>query len=103
MAEHLGCWIPSPAIMEKMGTSFRRSVASFAEAGHIPVVRFGKGDRKIEVMRRHVDAQAATGRSGVAAIGVAQEYQNVFAASRRQGSNGVPWFRFSNAGRRVPW
>ena len=101
MTQHLGCSIPSPAIMEKMGTSFRRSVAFFAEACHIPVVRFGKGDRKIDVMRRHVGAQAATGRSGVAAIGVAQEYQNVFAASRRQGSNGVPWFSFTKADRRV--
>jgi hypothetical protein len=65
------------------------------------VVRFGKGDRKIEVMRRHVAAQAATGRSGVAAIGVAQEYQNVFAVTARQRSNGVPWFSFTKADRRV--
>jgi hypothetical protein len=40
------------------------------------VVRFGKGDRKIDVMRRYLVAQARTGRSGVAAIGVAQEFQN---------------------------
>jgi hypothetical protein len=29
-------------------------------------------------MRRYVTAQAKTGPSGVAAIGVAQEYQNLF-------------------------
>ena len=81
MTQHLGYPIPSPAIMEKIGTRFRRAVSAFAGANHIPVVRFGKNDRKIEVMRRHVAAQAATGRSGVAAIGVAQEYQNVFAAA----------------------
>jgi hypothetical protein len=52
-------------------------------------------------MRRQLAAQAATGRSGVAAIGVAQEYQNVFAATQRQGSNGVPWFSFTKADRRV--
>ncbi len=101
MTQHLGCPIPSPAVMEKIGTRFRRAVGEFAEAEHIPVVRFGKGDRKIEVMRRHVDAQAATGRSGVAAIGVAQEYQNVFAASQRQRPNGVPWFSFTKADRPV--
>jgi hypothetical protein len=101
MTQHLGYPIPSPAIMEKIGTRFRRAVSEFAEAEHIPVVRFGKGDRKIEVMRRHVAAQAATGRSGVAAIGVAQEYQNVFAAAARQRSNGVPWFSFTKADRRV--
>ena len=101
MTQHLGCPIPSPAVMEKIGTRFRRAVGEFAEAEHIPVVRFGKGDRKIEVMRRHVDAQAATGRSGVAAIGVAQEYQNVFASSQLQRPNGVPWFSFTKADRPV--
>ena len=65
------------------------------------MVRFGKADRKIDVMRRHVAAQAATGRSGVAAIGVAQEYQNVFTATARRGRNGVPWFSFAKADRRV--
>jgi len=101
MTQHLGCPIPSPAIMEKIGTAFRRAVSTFAEAEHIPVVRFGKADRKIDVMRQHVAAQAATGRSGVAAIGVAQEYQNVFTATARRGRNGVPWFSFTKAGRRV--
>ena len=52
MTEHLGYPIPSPAIMEKIGTAFRRAVASFADADHIPVVRFAKDDRKIDVMRR---------------------------------------------------
>src|SRR5450759_2478979 len=92
MTAHLKQPIPSPAIMEKIGTRFRRSVARFAEAEHVPVVSFRKGDRKIDVMRRYLAAQAATGRSGVAAIGTAQEHQNVFAANQRQASNGIPWF-----------
>jgi len=93
MTAHLGFPIPSPAIMEKMGIAFRRAVSAFAKAAHVPVVRFTKDDSKIEVMGRHIAAQAATGRSGVAAIGVAQEYQNVFAANQRQaptGSRGSP-------------
>jgi len=77
MTRHLGLSIPSPAILEKIGTRFRRGVDSFARANEIPVVKFARGDRKVEVMRRYLDAQARTGRSGVAAIGVAQEYQNV--------------------------
>ncbi|MGH7750210.1 MAG: hypothetical protein ACREQ5_36395, partial [Candidatus Dormibacteria bacterium] len=101
MTAHLGFPIPSPAIMEKMGTAFRRSVSSFAETEHVPVMHFKKDDRKIEVMGRHIAAQAATGRSGVAAIGVAQEYQNVFAATQRQAPNGIPWFSFTKADRRV--
>jgi hypothetical protein len=101
MTQHLGCPIPSPAIMEKIGTAFRKAVASFAEADHIPVVRFGKDDRKIDRMWPYLARQAATGRSGVAAIGTAQEFQNVFAASQRTGHNGIPWFSFTKADRRV--
>jgi hypothetical protein len=100
MRDHLGHSIPSPAVMERIGTAFRRSVSAFAESEHVPVVHFGRDDRKIEVMRRHLAAQAATGRSGVAAIGVAQEFQNVFAASKRQDGNAV-WFSFYKADRRV--
>src|SRR5260370_38206596 len=62
MTQHLGCSIPSPAIMEKMGTSFRRSVAFFAEPCHIPVARFGKGDRTFAGLRRHTGSQSATVR-----------------------------------------
>jgi hypothetical protein len=55
-------------------------------------------------MRPHLAPQAKTGRSGVAAIGVAQEYQNVFAANQRQdrGDTGRRvWFSVSKADRRV--
>ena len=65
------------------------------------MVRFGKGDRKIEVMRPYLVRQARTGRCGVAAIGVAQEFQNVFAPAKRTGHNGIPWFSFTKADRRV--
>jgi len=99
--QHLGLPIPSPAILERIGTSFRRAVYDFADTGHIPIVRFAKGDRKVEVMGRHLAAQARTGRSGVAAIGLAQEFQNVFAVSRREGPGDLPWFSFYRADRRV--
>jgi len=36
MTQHLGLPIPSPALLEKIGTRFRAAVASFAEANHIP-------------------------------------------------------------------
>ena len=101
MTAHLGNPIPSPAIMEKIGTAFRAAVDRFAADNHIPVVRFGKGDRKIEVMRPYLARQARTGRSGVAAIGIAQEFQNVFASAQRTGDSGGPWFSFFKADRRV--
>jgi len=104
MTGHLGYPIPSPAIMEKLGTAFRRSVRDFAQAGQIPLIKFGRDDRKQEVMRPYLRRRAATGASGVAAIGVAQEYQNVFAAHQRQdrGCTGNQvWFSFTKADRRV--
>ena len=48
MTAHLGYPIPSPAILEKIGTAFRRAVDRFADDNRIPVVRFGKDDRKID-------------------------------------------------------
>ena len=100
LTAHLGYPIPSPAILEKIGTAFRRAVASFAEANRIPVVRFGKSDRKIERMRPYLARQAATGKAGVAAIGVAQEFAPVFTATKTGQTKSV-WFSFTKADRRV--
>jgi hypothetical protein len=101
MTRHLGYPIPSPAIMEKIGTRFRLAVKTYADSNQIPMVRFNKGDRKIDVMSSYVEAQAKTGQSGVAAIGFAQEYQNVFASTERAGTSGLPSFSFTKADRRV--
>jgi hypothetical protein len=92
LTAHLGYPIPSPAIFDKIGTAFRRAVDRFAADEHIPVVRFGKTDRKIEVMQRYLDRRAATGRPGVAAIGVTQEFAMVFNPTRRDTPNGSPYF-----------
>lgn len=94
--------IPSPAVVEKMGARFRDAVRTFAEVNHVPVVRFAKGDRKISVMAPYVERQAATGRSGVAAIGVAQEFQRVFTCSTGPvRAGGAPHFGWTKADRRV--
>jgi hypothetical protein len=101
LTRHLGNPIPSPAIFEKIGVAFRKAVSRFAEDEHVPVIRFTKEDRKIDRMRPYVAAQAATGRSGVAAIGVAQEYASVFTGTQKDAPNGIPWFAFTKAQRRV--
>ena len=95
LTQHLGNLVPSPAIFEKIGTAFRKAVSRFATDEHIPVVRFAKDDRKIDRMRRYLVAQAVSGRSGVAAIGVAQEYASVFTGTAREAPNGIPWFAFT--------
>jgi hypothetical protein len=101
MTQHLGMPIPSPALMEKIGTKFRRAVESFAASNGIAWVRFGKGDRKIDVMQPYLDRQAATGRSGVAAVGVAQEFQRVWSACQRDTATAAPQYTFAKADRRV--
>ena len=70
---HRGYPVPSPACLQQIGDAFRRRVASFAEANHIPVVPLKAADRNIEMMQPYLEKAAATGRSQVAAIGVAQE------------------------------
>ena len=92
LSDHLGYPFPSPALFNQIGQRFRRAVASFAEANDIPWVKFGKDDvgGKLELMRPHLARQAATGVSGVAAIGVAQEFQRVWTAYERQTPTGAP-------------
>ncbi len=63
-------------------------MASFAEANGIPWVRFAKDDRKADVMAPYLKRAAATGRSQVVAIGVAQEFQRVWAAYQRDTGHG---------------
>src|SRR5664279_2196070 len=96
--QHRGFPIPSPAVVEKMGTGFRDAVKTFAEVNHIPVVRFGKNDRKLSVMQPHLDRQAATGRAGVAAIGVAQEFGVPYRFRTPDLLGSEPEWRIVNAG-----
>ena len=99
---HRGYPVPSPACLQQIGDAFRRRVASFAEANHIPVVVLKAADRNIEVMRPYLEAAAASGRSQVAAIGVAQEAQRVFIARKRDTDPGkCPQFSFGKKDRRV--
>ena len=93
--------IPSPALLEKISTRFRRSVESFAEANGIPWVRFQKDARKAGVMAPYLKQAVATGRSQVAAVEVAQEFQRVWAAYQRDTATAAPQHTFAKAGRRV--
>jgi hypothetical protein len=99
---HRGYPVPSPACLQQIGDAFRRRVSSFAEANHIPVVPLKAADRNIEVMRPYLKRAAETGRSQVAAIGVAQEVQRVFIARKRDTDPArCPQFSFDKKDRRV--
>lgn len=94
--------IPSPAVVNRIGERFREAVRRFADRNGIPVVKFKKGDRKIDLMRKHLARQERTGRSGVAAIGTAQEFQWVATCTTREARNGgAPHFQWDRAQRRV--
>ena len=74
LTHHLGYPVASPAVFEKIGTRFRAGVRQYAAQQGVPMVQFTKGDRKIEVMRPLLVRAAAAGRSGLVAVGVAQEF-----------------------------
>lgn len=99
LTEHRGNPIPSPALFTKIGNDFRKAVMDFAADKDIPVIRFSKGDRKIEVMRPYLE-KATT--PDIVAIGVAQEFQSVFTGYKRPAATpGPPHFSFAKADRRV--
>ncbi len=116
LTQHEGKPIPSPALLDHRGQAFRRAVASYAQANHIPVIPFksrrDKGrpgvladspwpERKIDRVMPLMRRAAATGRSQVVAIGTAQEYQRVFTGREREGRTGAPWYGFDKVERRV--
>src|SRR5258708_11128070 len=92
MTQHLGCPIPSPAVMEKIGTRFRRAVTEFAGAEHIPGVRFGKNDPKIDLVRPYLDAQAAAGRPGPRRSGGRRSSTTCSRRRRRSAATARPRF-----------
>jgi hypothetical protein len=68
----------------------------------IPVVKFTKGTRKIDVMRPLLARAARAGRLGVVAIGWAQEFRLVWDARKRDTDpSRSPQFSFAKAERRV--
>lgn len=98
---HRGFPIPSPAALGKNGNAFRTAIEGYARASGIPLIRFGKGDRKIEVIRPFLEAAERAGCSKVVAIGVAQEFQWAWDATCKDMPGGAPWFSWYRAGRRV--
>ena len=94
--------IASSAALGKNGAAFRKAIAGYAEENGIPWIRFAKGDRKIDVVQPLLEAAERERRPGVVAIGVAQEFQQAWDATRKDApDDGVPWFSWYHAERRV--
>jgi len=90
-----------PAALGRISQGFRAAVRRYADGHDIPWVVFRKGDRKLDVMRPYLDAAERAGQSKVVAIGEAREFQWVFDATRKEGPDGVPWFRIYRTERLV--
>jgi hypothetical protein len=89
-------------VFDQIGTRFRDGMRRYAQANHIPVIPLRGDDRKVDVMRPYLDRAARTGRSQVAAIGVAQEFQVVWTARKRDTEpSKSPQFSFTKQQRRV--
>jgi hypothetical protein len=86
-SQHRNQPIASPVLFQKMGEAFRQAVATFAKRHQIPVIRFGKRDRQIDVIQPYFEAAT---EPGVVAIGVAQEFQSVLTAYDRSAKTGEP-------------
>src|SRR6266542_4335807 len=98
--------IMSPSLFQQMGEAFRQAVAAFAKRHKIPVVRFRKDDRKVDLIRPLFEAAR---EPGVIAIGVAQEFQSVLTAYNRSAKKAgppqphakAPYYAFVKEDRRV--
>src|SRR5262245_61553453 len=78
--------IPSSAAFGKIGEAYVARVQRYAREQGIPVVRFGKGDRKEEIARPYLAAAAAEGGAGrVALVGTAQEKAPVWRSWKAKG------------------
>jgi hypothetical protein len=73
-----GAMIASPVLLGEISHRFVTDVEAFAQAQHVPLVRFQKGQRKDDVAAGY--RQHFTASDGVVFIGVAQEQQSGFKA-----------------------
>ncbi len=100
--DHRGMPVASPAVFGQISGRFRQAAGRFAQMNDIPVVKFKKGIRKLDVMQRYLRAAARADRPGVAAIGRAEEFQLVWDARQRDSDpSKPPQFVFVKAERRV--
>jgi hypothetical protein len=84
-SQHRNQPIASPVLFQKMGEAFRHGVGSFAKRHKIPILRFARRDRQIDLIQPYFKADT---QPGVIAIGVAQEFQSVLTAYDRSAKAG---------------
>jgi len=96
--EHRGQPLPSAALTSPMSRAFVSKLDEFATRHQIPVVQFRKGERKDDVMAKHLRQFSLD--EGVVFIGKAQEKTPVFRTEKRKNPNTgqpYPWIVKSSA------
>lgn len=86
---HRGYKFASSILMDQMTKDFVGAIERFAQAEQVPMITFGKGQRKDDiaaVVRKGFDRE-----EGVMFIGKAQEKAKVFRTEKRTAPNGKPY------------
>lgn len=105
--QHLGMPIASPAVVAKIGNRFRSEVDAFAKRHRVPVLHLKKpdrgrlDDRKLDHVRPYLERAERSGHHGVVAIVATEEFQFVYAASKKTGAKGGIYFDWRKVERRV--
>jgi hypothetical protein len=92
LQHHKGRVIPSPAVLGEISRSFGAAVEAFAQAQHIPLIHFPKGQRKDDLAAQY--RRQFSGSEGVVFIGVAQEQLSGFKARKEMKGKRV-WFQYA--------
>src|SRR5262249_33948941 len=89
---HRGETCASAVLMAPMTTAFLAAVEDFVKRGYIPLITFGKGQRKDDIAKQyHAQFRA---KEGIIFVGKAQEKTPVFRTEKR---------RNPETGRSYPW
>jgi hypothetical protein len=78
LGQHQGEELPRNELLGRMTREFAAAIEKLAQDRRIPIVHFGKGQRKEEIAEPYFTAAASAGHEGVVMIGLAQEQANVF-------------------------
>ena len=92
LERHRGAMIASPALLGEISHRFVADVEAFAQANHISIVRFQKGQRKDDIAVQY--RRKFTASEGVVFVGVAQEQLSGFKA-RKEVKGKCVRFQFS--------
>jgi hypothetical protein len=91
---HRGFPIPSPAALGQIGKALVSDIERFIAREQVPVVRFGKREKKELVAAPYLERARSEGREGVVLVGVAQEKAQAWRGWKQWGRPEHPHFEY---------